>query len=168
MIENFFKIVDWIDEKTFDVLPPLSVRGKIAEVIDQDGIPETTQHNLELTEGRYLLTYKPINNLIFDFKSVVLDAGASTERLRGKKFRVVAMSVFPDKLQVTVDVLQNPIPLFVVSALIISLAVSIAALSTGAALTKVEKVFVTPTMSILALIGLTGLGMYFFRKAKRR
>lgn len=169
MLNIFFKLVDWIDDRTVNVLPALSVEGMVAEAADVKGIPKDLQQKITLTQGRYKLTFlhQPPATLSFAFQPTILEA-------EGKQIRVVNMvyghtginRTWAPALTVTVDILENPLPLFAVVAVVLAFAISITALSTGSLLTKVEKVFITPTASLLCIVGIGGLTWWIVKRRK--
>lgn len=163
VIETFFQAVDYIDAKTFDVIPALSIRGKIVEATEEAGVPASTQNKVLLSKGRYIFTYKPA------MAGAIFTWVPRTFEIQEKKIRVISIESKDGlSLQVTLDVLENPIPLIAVSIVLVSVALTLLALSSDAVLTKVEKVFITPTATIISLVGLGMIGIYAYKVIRHK
>lgn len=97
-----------------------------------------------LTVGKWKFTIGkpegPINNFARVTDQVAfLD---DNDNFQMKSYTVEAVSYNPltDKLEVTVDIHQNPIPLFIIYGAVIGIAAIVAAMSIDSVLEKVEQV----------------------------
>jgi hypothetical protein len=105
---------------------------------------DTINSRLQLTKGRWRLTISKPNGPVTNFlpKSDVVGFLDDNDEFQLKAYSVDAVSYNPltDKLEVEVDIKQNPIPLFIIYAAVIGVSAVLAAMSVDSVLEKVEQV----------------------------
>ena len=147
-------------------------------IADGIKIKQTINSRLMLTVGKWKFTIGkpagPINNFTMVNDQVAFLDDNDDFQMKSYTIEAVSYNPISDKLEVTVDIHENPIPLFIIYGAVIGITAIVAAMSVDSILEKVEQVVTSvpkelgksPFAWAIVAIFLIPVVMLIFRRKK--